>query len=351
MINRQLTDSFIKDFDSLAEAIYLCWHNSFSSTTNRTDEVILRKQIRSYGFYRHKNTIRKELPLSLRNTLKFRNLLWVNQYTDTMAEDSLSECTEHNKQVIKETETNLFEFKSRTERIAYANIILRDIDKNCIHNKKVENSIRDIRYKEIFEYILNHHFISEDNVTVFDDGRRKIYPIYELTVKLINHFDFIDRLIEVFTCFGINLVQLAEKAGYNLYLFNNNKSRLNDINQNGDLVQKIIPKFNSTLSDECLIKIMHYLSAKKRLDSPNTDVWLFWFNRKTLKTYESLRWKGTPTMLSNIIQHVCGECISETIKTAFCTKDYVKPTRKEYEVSKIYKELEQFIIISHQKNS
>jgi len=53
-------------------------------------------------------------------------------------------------------------------------------------------------------------------------------------------------------------------------------------------------------------------------------------------------------MLSNVIQHLCGESNATTIKTAFCTKEYVKPTRKIYEVSKTHKEIEQIITVSKQ---
>jgi hypothetical protein len=53
-------------------------------------------------------------------------------------------------------------------------------------------------------------------------------------------------------------------------------------------------------------------------------------------------------MLSNIIQHLCGECCISTIKKAFDTSEFVKPTRKEYELSRLYKEIEQIITITMQ---
>lgn len=348
MINRKLTDEYIKHFDTLAEAIYLCWHNSFCYKTKQLDEVKLREQIRSYGFCCHKNAIRKDLPLTFRNKLKFKTLLWVNTFTDSIAEDSVCECTEFNKKVIKEIENNLFSLTDKTAKTAYANIILRDIDKNYIHNQKLDNSLRDFRYKEMFQYLLDHNFIAEDNVTTLNDHSNKIYPIYDLTIRLINHFDFIERLIDLFSCFDINLILVSEKAGYNLYIFNEKKF---EWTENKSLEQDITPKFNSHLSDDCLIKIMHYLNNKKKLENPNSDLWLFWFNRKCIKVPESLIWKGTPSMLSNVIQHLCGESISNTIKTAFGTKEYVKPTRKEYETGKTYKEIEQIITISKQKNN
>jgi len=96
------------------------------------------------------------------------------------------------------------------------------------------------------------------------------------------------------------------------------------------------------------ININKYLSNKKWLRNPNTDVWLFWFNSKNLIIPEPLKWYGSATMLSNVIQHLCGESNATTIKTAFCTKEYVKPTRKIYEVSKTHKEIEQIITVSKQ---
>ena len=86
------------------------------------------------------------------------------------------------------------------------------------------------------------------------------------------------------------------------------------------------------------------------LDCANSDIWLFWFNRKYIKNPQPIMWRGTATMLSNVIQHVCGESIASKIKTAFCTTEYSKPTRKIYEKSKTHKEIEQIITISKQKN-
>jgi hypothetical protein len=200
--------------------------------------------------------------------------------------------------------------------------------------------------KELFGYILNHNFITEDNVTKLNDGY-KIYPIYDLTVRLINHFDFIDKLIELFLCFNICLISLAEKANCNLFIFN--KSNY-DLNANNDLKNNVLPKFDSLHTDECLIQIMHYLSLKKKLVNPNGDIWLYWFDRKPLKNPEFLVWDDSPTLLSNVIQHLCGESIAATVKKAFNTTVYVKPTKNKYERSRMYKEIEQIITISMKKN-
>ena len=74
MINRTLTDLYLNYFDSLNETLYFCWHNSFCNTSNQLDEVKFDNEIRSYGFYNHKNAIRNELPLNLKNRLEFKTL-------------------------------------------------------------------------------------------------------------------------------------------------------------------------------------------------------------------------------------------------------------------------------------
>ena len=60
MINRELTDLYLNQFDSLSEALYSCWHNSFCLQTKQLDKVKLHGQIRSYGFYNHENAIKKD---------------------------------------------------------------------------------------------------------------------------------------------------------------------------------------------------------------------------------------------------------------------------------------------------
>lgn len=346
MVKRIQTDIYLKEFDSLTEALYLCWHNSFCFATKQLNKEILNEQICSYGFYRHKKEERKELPLSFRNKLKFKTLIWINKFTDVIAEDSFYEYNELYKKVIKEIESNLFMLTNEAAKITYAKIILCDIDKSHIHNQQVDKSIRDFRYKEMFEHVLSHNFISADQISY--ENSCAIYPNYDLTVRLINHFDFIDKLIELFNFFDINLILLAKKYSFNLYIFNEDNI---EVNFPIELDNKILPKFNSLLSDDCLIKIMQYFSHKKMLDHANSDVWLFWFNRKYIKVPEPLKWNGSPSMLSNVIQHVCGESISNTIKTAFCAKEYIKPTKNKYEHSKMHKEIEQIITISKQKNN
>jgi hypothetical protein len=343
----EFADQYLKSFNSLSEALYLCWYNSFSNATKQIDEERLGEQIRSYGFYPFKKKHKKKLPLSFRARLKFKKLTWVNYFTDVVAEDTMCDPSELHLLALKELKNKLFNLKNRDERVAYANVILLDLDKSHVHNQSVDNSVVDFRLKELFGFVLDHNFIAEDNITRLNDGH-KVYPIYDLTVRLINHLDFIDKLIELFLCFGISLISLAEKLECNLYIFTINK---HESLNNQDLQVNVFPKFNSSLSDDCLIKIMHYLGNKKKLINPNVDIWLFWFNRNYIKIPEPLIWNGSHTLLSNVIQHLCDESVAGTIKTAFYKAEYIKPTRKVYELSKIHKEIEQIIIISKQKNS
>jgi len=345
MINKTLTDLYLNYFDSLNETLYICWHNSFSNTSNQLNEGKFNDQIRSYGFYDHKNAIKNELPLNLKNRLEFKTLCWVNKYVKHVEENSLCEYIELFEQVILEVENNLFLLINKADKIAYANIILRDLDKNSIHNQYVCDSNCQLKYKELFVFVLNVKFKFDNIISPLDIENCKNHVSYDLTNRLINHFDFIERLIELFSCFEINLVSLSEKAGCNLYTLNDSKLTTHEAdNKQSD----IVPKFNTLYLDDCLIKVMQYLSNKKWLRNPNTDVWLFWFNQKNLIAPEPLKWYGSATMLSNVIQQLCEESNATTIKTAFCTKEYVKPTRKIYEVSKTHKEIEQIITVSKQ---
>ena len=344
MITENHIDQYFKQLDSLTEAIYLCWHNSYCTNAKQIDEEKLRTQIRSYGFYPFEKRTKKELPLCFRAKLKFKSLTWVSEFTDIIAEDTLCESSELYMLAIKELKIILFNLNNRENRIAYANLILRDLDKSYVHNKDIDDATFNYKLKILFGYVLDHNFIAEDNVTTLNAA--KVYPIYDLTVRLINHFDFIDKLIELFLCFDISLTFLAEKANCNLFIFNNCKY---DTSPKDVLQINPLPKFKTELSDECLINIMHYLSRKKKLVNPNTDSWLFWFNLKDLKNLEHLKWDDSPTLLSNVIQHLCGECIANTVKTAFNTAVFVKPTKNKYEQSRMYKEIEQIITISIKK--
>jgi len=364
MIKRELTNTYLTNFDLLTEALYLCWTNSFCVVTDQLNKVVLKEQIRSYGYYDHKHAIKKEKPINFVNNFEFKTLVWLNKFSNAVSQNELCEYVELYKQVIDEIENNLFILKSKTAQIAYANILLRNLDKSHIHKRKLDLAERDMRYKEMFELVLNRRFIFDDGATVLEGDFCDIHKNYDLTVRLINHLDFIDKLIELFSCFEIDLIILAEKSKHNLYIFNVNKTSKQanmalelsngttfHFTEKNNLQNNILPKFNTHLSDDCLIKIMQYLFHKKMLDNPNSDSWLFWFNRKHIKIPEPLKWKGTPSMLSNVIQHLCGESISKTIKTAFCTKEYIKPTKSKYEHSRMHKEIEQIITISKQKNN
>lgn len=346
MITRDLTNLYLHKFNFLVEELYLCWYNSYSVSKKQIDENVLREQIRSYGFYPYKSNIRKEFPIPYRNKLTFKSLTWVNDFTKSIGEDSLCACDDLAGQVIAEIENNLFKITNKADKIAYANVILRDLDKSRVHNKKLDETIRRNKYREIFEYVLNHNFITEDNVTL-NENSAKVYPIYSLTVRLINHLEFIDKLIDLFQCFDINLILLNNTSHYNLCIFDE-KTHLG-VHANRVDEEVAVPKFNSDLSDDCLIKIMLFLKSEQWLENPNSDNWLFWFNRKPLVNKSELVWKGTPTMLSNVIQHLCTTCVSNTIKVAFATKDYVKPTRSDYRKGNTYKKIEQIIIVSNKK--
>lgn len=363
MIKRELTNIYLADFDLLTESLYLCWIKAFDVETNHLDSSLLKELIISFGPYKYKNTTTKENYTNFTDNFRFNHLIWVNQFLDQLNQDTLSNHIELYKQVICEVETNLFVLKTKVAQVAYAKVLLRDFDKSHIHKLKFEKYESNRQCKEAFEIILDRRSIAE-----FSSSNRDVsakLTDYDLSVRLINHLDFIDKLIDLFSCFEVDLIELAHMLKRNLYIFDSSKNEsLNKKdwgttsigtayislpvgNQSGTQVSS---KFQSTLSNDCLINIMHHLYKKKKLEKPNIEIWLFWFNRKCVRIPEPLKWKGSNTLLSNIIQHLCGESNSTTIKTAFCTQTYVKPTRKIYESGKMYKDIEQIITISKKKN-
>ena len=347
MIARTLTELYLRHFNQLHGALCFCWQTAFCYTTKQLDLNKLKEQIRSHGIYNHENAIKIEEPFIVKEKPLFKTLTWVNDYTfEENSENFHCKYIELYKQALKEVEDNLLDMNEKSKQIAYANLILRDFNKSYHHNQTINDSEQNNKCKEFFEFVLNRQFISENDSISVDNDQSTALPNYDLSARLINHFHFIDKLIELFICFDICLITLAEKSNCNLYTFRDHK---HELVENPDLMINALPKFNSPLSDDCLIKIMHYLSNKKMLENPNTDSWLFWFNRKALKIPEPLKWRGTSSMLSNVIQHLCGASCSNTIKTAFSTKESAKPTRKEYESGRTYKEIEQIITVSKQK--
>ena len=351
-MNHFLVETHFNHVNQLAEELYTCWHNSFCFTARQLDQTKLRSQIRSYGTFEYDEST-KELPASFRNKMKFKTLTWVNKYIDAKTENVLRSYTGLNAMIMEDVRKKLFSFSTQADKVAYANIILCAIDKTHVHNMPVDSELLDFRHKELFEYVLNQHFLADDTKDGIADTS------YDLPVRLIYHFDFIDKLIELFKCFQINLLALAKELNCSLYTFETvndppkvESNLLSKTDFKTILDEDIIPRFNTHLSEETLIRIMHYLIKRNFLDKCSSDLWLYWFDLKTVKFPQRMKWNDSPTMLSNIIQHLCGECkgIATIIEAAFGMENYVKPTRRAYESRRTYKEIERIITISKQLN-
>lgn len=346
MITREKTDLYLNQFNYLTEALCLSWHKSFSEIINYIDEEVLSFEIRSYGFYTFNRLPRKDILIQFKSKLFFKNLEWANQFADRINDDRLCDITEPYQEALREIESNLFLLKSRDERVAFANLILSELDKTHNYNQNLDHTERASRYKKMFYYVLSHNFIAEDNVTS-NNPYKKLHPIFKLQVLLIHHLDFTDRLMELFKCFDIHLQDLNYKSHCILYLFDKKHETSAQFIENNI---KLTPKFHSCLSDECLIRIMLFLESEKWLTKPDSDDWLYWFNRKSVINTKHLVWSGTPTMLSNIIQHICNSCQANTIKFVFETSDYVRPTRSDYKKGTTYKKIEQLITLFNKKS-
>ena len=109
--------------------------------------------------------------------------------------------------------------------------------------------------------------------------------------------------------------------------------------------------FTSNLSDEALNKIFQKLCKENKLPK-NTDagLWLYWFNRNPMSTdTKQLDWEGRPSMLTNVIQQICGEADADAIMAAFGVKK-CSPTQSKHINTDIGKTIAQIITIEKAKN-
>jgi hypothetical protein len=127
--------------------------------------------------------------------------------------------------------------------------------------------------------------------------------------------------------------------------------KVKKVNLGGDEKSVINSKFKSEYSDKCLTDIMHLLIKMKKGLDKETDagLWLYWFNRNPkYEKVEPFKWKGSPTMISNIIQTICKTAEADVIKEAFGVEK-VKPSASEYAKIKIIKSIKQLITIDKKK--
>ncbi len=109
-----------------------------------------------------------------------------------------------------------------------------------------------------------------------------------------------------------------------------------------------IKKFKSELSDDCLINIMHLLVKQKELPSTDVDLWLYWFNRKSINNTTQLIWSGTPTMLANVMSTICGTYQRIAAKVAIKDWKDASVSMSGRRKADLIKEIEQKITISKQ---
>ena len=194
MIARTLTELYLRHFNHLHGVLCLCWQSAFCYTSKQLDLNKLKEQIRSRGIYNHENAIKIEEPFIVKEKPHFKTLTWVNDYiVEENSENIFCEYIELYKRALKEVEDNLFELNKKSDKIAYANIILRDFNKSYHHNHTINNSEQNNKCKEFFEFVLNRQFIAKDDSISVDNDQSTALPNYDLSARLINHFHFIDK--------------------------------------------------------------------------------------------------------------------------------------------------------------
>ena len=242
MIARTLTDLYLRHFNYLHGALCLCWQTAFCYTTKQLDKNKLKEKIRSFGIYNHENAIIIEEPLIVKENPLFKTLTWVNDFTDEENNDDIfCKYIELYEQALDEVRDNLLILTKKSAQITYANFILRDFDKSFHHIKKMNVSEQNNKCKEFFEFVLNRQLISENEITRAENNSTA-FPNYNLSIRLINHFDFIDKLIELFSYSDIDLLALSKKYKHNLYLFDDNK-----------IIEPVDSVFESSIESEYMV--------------------------------------------------------------------------------------------------
>ena len=217
MIVRTITELYLRHFNHLHGVLCLCWQSAFCNTSKQLDLNKLKEQIRSQGIYNHENAIKIEEPYIVKEKPIFKTLTWANDYTaEENNENIFSEYVELYEQALKEVEDNLLVLNDKAKQTAYANFILRDFNKSFYPIQTLCESEQNNKCKEFFKFVLNRQLIA-------DIDQSSAVPNYSLSVRLINHLDFIDKLIELFSYSDIDLLELSKKHKHNLYLFNENK--------------------------------------------------------------------------------------------------------------------------------
>ena len=354
MTNYGLPSIYLGQLNLLTEDLYRCWFNSFCNETKILNQEVLRLQITGFGIFKHNHKYRKSRPHTYCGLFRFKTLRWVNNFTDLIDENSFRDYSDFNGIILDSIREVIDSLDRMEEKVVFANRILCNLDRAHIHKLPVELSLLTYRFRELFEQVLSTNFIDSK----FAEKPPVVTKNYDLTIRLVAHLDFIDRLIELFNCSDIDLLNLARNRNTSLFIFDDVENTLQ--NQTTSIANKkqieaiiienhIFPKFQTTLSRECMISIMLYLIKRGLLVKTDSDTWLYWFDLKDLVLPKHLHWNSSPTRLSNIIQHLTGNCISKTIKIAFATDIYVNPTRKDYRRGRIYKDIEQIILLSKQK--
>ena len=103
---------------------------------------------------------------------------------------------------------------------------------------------------------------------------------------------------------------------------------------------KISSKLESPLSEEKLVEIFRVLINNNLIKETDINLWLYWFNRKSITQVSTIKWIGRNQGISDIMQQICGSCQKDAIMAAFGIKKIPNPQRKKYtENTKLFDEI------------
>lgn len=198
------------------------------------------------------------------------------------------------------------------------------IDKNLIYEKlKSINSICD-KMIDDFDFIMSNRNDLQHRI-----GQTNFYSHYFVPINIQNNTKELKFNDNNLICTIYNIKSIIENQ----------------------LQNPLLSKFDSDLSNDCLVNIMILLmKEKKGLEQTNSDLWLYHFNRKPYDNPTPLTWNGTPSMLTNVIQSICvpNSEYGKAIKSVF-DRNKVPATADKFKTTKIGKAINQLKTIDQQK--
>jgi hypothetical protein len=351
-------DAYLEEIKNLSNSIHECWEDAWDEALDEINTEKLKTNIRSYGDYFPQKTIikKKEPKISLKYKVQLNFLLFMGKIFgvgELLPEDGYDDRIQLS---LSEIQENLFGFNNIIDKKAYANIILRSLNRIDIYNQGNDFWDYPIDYTLLFSNLIDTDIIIEkkekkefeNEVIVLTYGN-------DLQVRFAKHLHFIFELTQLLKCFQIDIFQLAHDADLRISLINTDETgRINfsitdenyisdDFDSNQEKVK--IVKFTINTNKYDPDKIYKLCTSKKvfKCDPKIFDAWLVDGTGSLTGKIKWLYQSGNKAQLRAFMNKITGENVNPAqINKIFEVK---KVDSHDYP-AKLSSELEQILILS-----